>query len=116
MQIDRYQYKYRPGYGSDNLLIEFFTKTEGDILLQDILNTIKKINPRLEAIQDLWMNDEILLEFKSDIGEFTFSKDIWGFAFIMTENDQECLKEINAMLSADPLFEKMEFNPDEYKI
>ena len=108
MQTDRYKYQYRPEYGSDNLLIEFFAKTEDDNFIPDLLNAIKIINPKQDSIEDLWMNDEILLKFKSDRGEFTLSKDIWGFAFIITENNQECLKEINAILSIDPRFEKVD--------
>ena len=39
-------------------------------------------NPKVESTLDLWMNDEIQLSINSDLGNFSLSKDTWGFAFL----------------------------------
>lgn len=69
----------------------------------------------METINDLWINDEYLLDVNSDIGSFSISKDIWGFAFIMSEENQECLNKINLILLKDQNFQKVEVNFDHYK-
>ena len=110
-----YKYRLRPGYGSDKLLLEFFldsTDTEFDKIL---FTTLKDINPKVDTVEDLWMNDEVLLNVSSDNGAFTLSKDIWGFAFIMTENNQPCIDLIGKILNNSSLFIKAEVDFADYK-
>jgi hypothetical protein len=66
-------------------------------------------------IDDLWMNDEILVTIDSEIGKFIISKDIWGFAFVMADNNQEGLARMNSILENATLFEKVEVDFDNYK-
>lgn len=110
-----YQYHYRPGYNSDKLLIEFIDGVENKQFFIDLMSTLAGINPRIEDVADLWMNDEILVSIASDIGSFTLSKDVWGFAFITAPDDQPCLEKLNELLSANKLYEKIEVNFEDYK-
>lgn len=112
---DKYKYRFRPEYNSENLLIEIFSGVENQSFFSDFVNSIMEINPKIGEISDLWMNDEYILEVQSDIGNFLLSKDIWDLVFIMSENNQECLNRINSILLKDNRFEKVEVNFDDYK-
>lgn len=110
-----YKYRLRPGYGSDKLLLEFFlndTDTEFDKIL---FITLKDINLKVDTVEDLLMNDEVLMHVSSDKGAFTISKDIWGFAFIMAENNQPCIDLLDGILSKSELFQKEEVDFENYK-
>jgi hypothetical protein len=111
----KYTYHYRSAYGSANLLIEFVKGVEDDAFVTDFLEAITEINPQIVGHQDLWMNDEIEIAIQTDFGRFTLSKDIWGFAFIMSDENQSCLEKINNLLAKDDKFEKIEVDFDKYK-
>lgn len=110
----KYNYHLRPEYKSQKLLIEIFNGVENEDFFSEFFDSIVEINPKVDRINDLWMNDEYILDIKSDIGSFSISKDIWDLAFIMTEN-QECLNQINLLLLKDQNFQKIEVNFDDYK-
>ncbi|MFH7003308.1 hypothetical protein [Flavobacterium bizetiae] len=110
----KYKYHLRPEYKSQKLLIEIFSGVENEDFFSEFFDSIVEINPKVDRINDLWMNDEYILDIKSDIGSFSISKDIWDLAFIMTEN-QECLNQINLLLLKDQNFQKIEVNFDDYK-
>lgn len=110
-----YKYHFRPGYQSKDLLIDIFSGAESETFLFDFLHTIREINPKTTDILDLWMNDEILMTYNSEVGEFTISKDIWGFAFIMADYNQDGLYKINSILEKSELFEKVEVDFENYK-
>ena len=110
-----YTYLFRPGYGSDKLLLEFILDSTDTEFNQDLLTTLKDISPVIESIQDLWMNDEVLLVMSSTQGGFVLSKDIWGFAFITAEENQACLKLIDHILNNSSLFEKEEVDFKDYE-
>jgi hypothetical protein len=112
----KYTYHYRPAYGSANLLIEFVNGVEDEAFAADFLEAIKKINPQIVGHQDLWMNDEIEIAIRTDFGRFMLSKDVWGFAFIMSDENQSCLAKINNLLVKDDRFEKIEVDFDKYKL
>jgi hypothetical protein len=110
-----YTYRLRPGYGSDKLLLEFLlgrTDTEFD---KDIFSALKHINPKVDTVEDLWMNDAVLLHVSSDKGAFTLSKDIRDFAFIMAENNQPCINLIDEILRNSNWFVKEEVDFENYK-
>jgi len=111
----KYKYNFRPGYKSQDLLIEIFSGAENEDFLSDFLNAISEINPKVDSIKNLWMNDEHLFEITSDAGFFILSKDIWDLAFIMSDENQECLNTINSILLKDQNFQKTEVNFDDYK-
>jgi hypothetical protein len=110
----KHKYCCRPAYGSNHLLIEFISGVEKESFLHDLFNALKEINPQLTKAEDMWMNDEVLFSINSSHGQFTLSKDIWDFGFIMSEN-QDCIKTINDLLLSDSRFEKMEVNFENYK-
>ena len=112
----KYKFRYRPGYGSDNLLIEFFYGVENEDFGTDLFDAIKEINPKLTGREDLWMNDEILYTINSDLGQFTLSKDIWDLAFLMADDNQSCVLQINNLLLTDNRFEKIEVDFKDFKL
>lgn len=111
-----YKYHFRPEYGSEKLLIEIFNSLEKEEFLSDFLDAIKILKPKVVDLEDLWMNDEILINVNSEIGEFILSKDTWGFVFLMSENNQECLFRINSILEIAENFEKVEIDFEDYKL
>ncbi|WP_228526526.1 MULTISPECIES: hypothetical protein [unclassified Flavobacterium] len=102
----KYKYYLRPAYKSQDLLIEIFSGVEEEYFLTDLLDSISEINPKVDTINDLWMNDEILMDVSSDLGLFSISKDIWDFAFIMSDNNQECIKRIIYYYQKIKIFKK----------
>ncbi|MEN2398207.1 hypothetical protein GKZ90_0000325 [Flavobacterium sp. MC2016-06] len=110
-----YKYYFRPAYHSQELLIDIFYGAESETFLSDFMSAIDEIKPKMTDIDDLWMNDEILMTIDSEIGKFIISKDIWGFAFVMADNNQEGLVRMNSILENAALFEKVEVNFDNYK-
>ena len=111
----RYKFYFRPGYGSDKMLIEFFYGAEKEEFLPDFLDAIESLNPKIESTLDLWMNDEIQLSIHSDLGDFSLSKDTWGFAFLWNDNHQCVVKKLSDLLAGDSRFEKVEVDFDKYK-
>ncbi|HVX27336.1 MAG TPA: hypothetical protein VHB70_13390 [Parafilimonas sp.] len=95
--------------------MEFFLASTNNEFDKDLFTALKDINPKVDTVEDLWMNDEVLLHVSSDKGTFILSKDIWEFAFIMAENNQPCIKLIDEILSNNNLFEKEEVNFEDYK-
>ncbi|MGQ8867690.1 hypothetical protein [Myroides sp. TSA_177.3] len=111
-----YKYHFRPEYGSEKLLIEIFDGLEKEEFLSDFLDAIKILKPKVVDFEDLWMNEEILINVNSEMGEFILSKDTWGFVFLMSENNQECLFRINSILEITENFEKVEVDFEDYKL
>ncbi|OXG03458.1 hypothetical protein BC749_101530 [Flavobacterium araucananum] len=111
----KYKYHLRPAYKSQKLLIEIFGGAENEAFFSDFFDSITEINPIVDKISDLWMNDEYIFDVSSEIGSFSISKDIWGFAFILSDDHQECLNKINLMLLKDQNFQKIEVNFEDYK-
>jgi hypothetical protein len=109
-----YKYYYRPGYGSNELLIEIFSGGEHPNFVEDFLTAIAPLEPHIIKTEDVWVNDEILLEISTLAGNFTLSKDIWDWVFIMGDNNQECLSQINTLLLANKNFEKLEVDFKKY--
>ena len=115
-KLIKYKYRYRPGYGSDGLLIEIVNGVENEVFWTDLFDAIKEINPKLAGREDLWMNDEILYTINSDLGQFKLSKDIWGMAFFMADDNQTCILKINNLLLNDNRFEKIEVDLNDFKL
>jgi hypothetical protein len=110
-----YTYHLRPGYGSDKLLLEFFLDSSDTDFLNDLFTTLKDIGPKIETVENWWMNDEVLLHVSSDKGEFLFSRDVWDFAFILADNNQSCIKLIDEMLNNSSWFKKEEVDFGKYR-
>ena len=99
-----YSYNCRYNHSGDKLLIEFVKGVEKDTFLFDLMDALGRINPKIEDYEELWMNEEALFCINSTAGEFTLSKDVWGFAFIIADENQDCISQINEMLSINDLF------------
>ncbi|BDU24385.1 hypothetical protein [Flavobacterium sp. GSB-24] len=110
-----YKYHFRPAYKSEELLIDIFNGAENESFIPDFVHAIQELKPKMIDILDLWMNDEVLMTYDSEIGSFTISKDIWGFAFIMAENNQDGLARIDSILEQSELFEKVQVDFENYK-
>lgn len=96
-------------------MLEFFAGLENEDFLDDVLQAITEIQPKLLDAQDIWMNDEIMLTYQSTQGDFLISKDIWDFAFIMTDNNQPVLYKIDQLLQQHPKFTKVAMDFTAYK-
>lgn len=103
-----YSYHFRPCYGSSGeFLIEFAKGSDHPEFDALLLKAIEGIKPELREVKDLWMFDGIHYLYDSKFGNFTFSKDVWDFAFIVVDK-QECINEIDRLLSENNSFEKVE--------
>ncbi len=107
-KLEKYKYHYRLGHDSDKMLIEFISKVESENFGTDLFDALREIDPILIGHEDLFMNDETLYYVKTNLGQFMLSKDIWNFAFIMSEDNQACVNQINNLLFKDHRFEKIE--------
>ncbi|GAB3867471.1 hypothetical protein GCM10028824_09930 [Hymenobacter segetis] len=95
--------------------MEFLLDSSDADFNSDLLATIQDINPKIDGVIDLWMNDEVIFQISSSKGWFSLSKDIWDFAFIMADNNQPIIKLIAEFLGRSNLFEKEEVDFDDYK-
>ncbi|MCG3168098.1 MAG: hypothetical protein POELPBGB_03898 [Bacteroidia bacterium] len=101
----KYKYRYRPGHSSGNFLIEFISGVENENFVFEVLEALKDINPKVIRNENILMNDDILYTIESSLGQFTLSKDNYDVAFIISDNNQTCIEEINNLLSKDNRFE-----------
>ena len=115
MNLIKYKYRYRPGYSSENFLIEFFSGVENENFLIDLFDVLKELNPKIIGQEDLWMNDEVLFTVNSKLGQVTLSKDNYDLAFIMANDNQSCIEKIATLLYKDNRFEKIEVDNGNYK-
>ncbi|HTJ48982.1 MAG TPA: hypothetical protein VL443_05965 [Cyclobacteriaceae bacterium] len=110
-----YQYKLRPAYGGNNLLLEFFIGSEQDDFMSDLFKAFNELDIQTKSVSDLWMNDEVVLELSSSVGDFSLSKDIWGFVFIMADNNHDGIKILDEHLIKSGNFEKLDVDFNLYK-
>jgi hypothetical protein len=110
-----YTYYLRPAYGSDELLLEFVLDSNDIEFNKDLFWTLKDIYPKVESVEDYFLNDAVLFKVSSNEGEFSLSKDIWGFAFLRAEKNQECIKKIDSILKESNFFLKEEVDFAKYK-
>jgi hypothetical protein len=114
--MKQYKYHLRPGYGSKQLLLQFFPDIADTVFEKDLFSALQEIHPSVQDVQYLWMNDEVVLTVCCDKGEFQYSKDVWGFAFIMAEENQDCVLAIDELLKLDNLFFKEDVDFEQYKM
>jgi len=101
-----YKYTIRKGHNSQELLIEFSISDDEKLFTDFLIQALKPLNANVKESTDLWMNDEVILTIRSDIGQFDLSIDNWGFAFIMAENNQAAIPQIDMCLNSNDLFVK----------
>jgi len=110
-----FQYQYRPGYGSSKYLIEIVSGVEDPEFFTTFMDAMSDLQPVVTGSADLWMNDEFQMYFTSTVGGFTFSKDVWGFAFVEANDNQDGLRRIDTLLSSSKRFERLDVNLEDYK-
>jgi hypothetical protein len=111
-----YSYKLRPGYGSEELLLDFDAKNDPDGLQNELITMLEKSGFQLIKTADLWINGELLFTFSSNNGTLSFSRDNWDCFFILGENkNQADIIKLDQILSENPLFEKVIANYSDYR-
>lgn len=110
-----YTYYLRPGYDSDKLLLEFILDSSDTEFGIDLLTALKDLNPKVDAAEDLWMNDEVLINISSDEGPFVVTKDVWNTVFLMAEKNQSCITLIDGILNNTGLFQKKDVDFENYR-
>jgi hypothetical protein len=111
---DLFKYYFRPCFDSSDHLIEIFTNVDRKDFMDHFYDTISLMEPIIEDVKDLWMNDEVLFTVRTKFGDLLFSKDTWGTAFIMSKN-QDCLSRVNSLLEQNEKFHKVGVDLDKYK-
>jgi hypothetical protein len=76
-----YRYRLRPAYGSKELLIELLPESADQAFFGELLGVLKQVNANVTDVLDLWMNDEVLLTFESDLGPFGYQR-TYGISFL----------------------------------
>jgi hypothetical protein len=109
----KYIYRLRPGYHSQKLLIEIYKGADKEYFLNDLLDALGPLQPRLRKEHSL--PDEMLYCVKSDAGSFTFSIDNWGIAFMMDADNEQCMNTLKALLENDTRFQRSEVDFSKYK-
>jgi len=83
--------------------------------LNSFVQAIASIHPKKTKVTDLWMNDEVLIEFASDCGDFDLSIVNWGSVFIMAPKKQSVIMRIDELLSSHNSYVKLQLDMGEYK-
>lgn len=100
-------YRVRPPFGKPaELLLEFQLNSSKAEFVQDLTEALEIINPQIVSSEDVWMNDELLLKFSSEQGDFHLSVDVWDNAFILANDNSSCILAIASELANSPYFEK----------
>lgn len=107
----KYTYKLRPAYGSQELLIEFGTLDDPEYFLFEIVRMLGLAGFESQEMLDLWMNDEIQVNFSSLNGLITVSLNVYGMLFIMSKKNQIDILKIDQLLQNSEAFikEKVDF-------
>ena len=108
-----FEYCVRPGYGSQNLLIEL-NRSNDEGFAEAFRSVIAKVNAVVEQKEDLWVNDEMIYRMTGDYGRFEVSNTPWGVAFIIADDNQEAIHCLDRHLQESELFGKVEVDFSEY--
>jgi hypothetical protein len=115
----KYTYYYRPGYGFENLLIEFLTginRPEDHVpFIADLLDALSSLDAKVDDMEDVFVNDEYWFTISTTLGEVLLTINIWDMAFIIADNNQQALDEINSLLQKDGKFERVTFDFEKYR-
>jgi hypothetical protein len=109
-----YSYKYRPHYGYTGFLIEFFSGSNNQNCLTNLIIALKTIKPKGMPLLELYHSDEILAPFDSEIGKFEVDKDIYGNVFIL--GSDETTKAIHEILQQHPKYESLKVDFTKYQL
>lgn len=114
--LPTYTFKLRPGYGTEELLIELDGKDQPDRLQNDVFRILLNNGFTEGKTEDMWQNDEWVFHFHSEKGTILFSRNtVWDFFFLVGENNQSDILKLDQILSENPLFERLIVNYSDYK-
>lgn len=111
-----YTYKMRPGYGSPNFLIEFDIYPDMEQFVNELLDLLAHNGYKYQKTVDLWMNDEVMMILSSSNGNVHLSRDIWDMVFIMGDDNQTDIHNINKILQSDGRFKNEPYDVEEYRL
>lgn len=115
----KYTYYFRPGYGSDELLIEFLTgidKPEDHApFIAMLLNAVDSLKPSIDNMEDVFVNDEYWYTIGTKQGKVLLTINVWGMAFILAQDNQSTLQTINQLLQQDVCFERIDVDFEKYR-
>ncbi len=113
----KYTFKLRPGYGSEELLLELDGKDEPNQLQEDLFLILLQNGFKQGKAEDIWQNDEWCFYFHSKEGTVLLSRDtVWDFFFLIGEDkNQADILKLEQLLSENPLFEKIMVDYSDYK-
>jgi len=101
MNSEIFQYIFRKGSDKSNIwLIEFWKIQNADKLIGEILKILDSLDFKAGEIEEIWMNDEILINASSEEGEIIISRDIYDLVFILPKDENNIIinkveKELN---------------------
>jgi len=101
-----YRYTTRPAAETGSTLIEFLDLPEDKDFIKQLIRAFQPVNITVENYEDLWMNDEIVLNAASDIGPFTIYRDAEDYYYVTANNNQDAIPLLAAILAKNPLFVK----------
>jgi len=110
-----YTYLFRPGYGSEHMLLEFRDAQDLEHFAACFFEAIALLEPEILKTE-LILGSERLFTIQCRMGTFTLSHDDYDFVFILCDERQDCLFETERLLALSPHFVKEEVSFDDYRI
>jgi len=110
------KFKLRPAYGSNELLIEFTSGPENGYFITQLEKALSPINVIITSSVDLWINDDMIFEVNSDLGDFKIIIDNWYLGFIISKKNPEVIKKIDSLLNENVDFKKEIINFKDYEL
>ncbi len=104
--MEKYGYIIRPAAESKKLLIEFPDQPENKEFIKQLIAAFSGINIQVVNYEDLWMNDEIVLNASSDIGNFTIYRDAADYYFITSNDNPDIIPQLSLILQKNIHFIK----------
>ena len=110
-----YTYLFRPVYGGDTLLLEFYAEGGFEAFIETLFEVLAPLQPEVVKTELVLLN-ELLFTVNSRMGKFTLSKDPYDLVFILSDEQQDCLQEADRLLQLDPRFVKEEADFTAYRL
>lgn len=109
-----YKYRVRLGYNSSEFLIDFMVDDADDLFFGTLFDALAPLNVSNIDLTDLWVNDEVILLCKCNVGEFEIIRDVYDLVFIMAPNHQRVIECIGKLLEDHEAFLKQNFSPSAF--
>lgn len=109
MNSEIFKYKYRKGSDKSNIwLIEFCKIQNSDRLIGEILKILEQANFKSGEVEEIWMNDELLINANSEEGGIIISRDVYDLVYILPKNENNyTIKEVEKELKRSDKFKRV---------